>query len=53
MINAFGQPNGMGSISQGEEVYIIDNSLAYDNIIFYCNNDDIVTYILLGGDIAK
>ena len=53
VINAFGQPNGIGSISQGEEVYIIDNSLAYDNIIFYCNNDDIVTYILLGGDIAK
>lgn len=53
VIKAFGQPNGMGSISQGEEVYTIDNSLAYDNIIFYCNDDDIVTYILIGVDTAK
>ena len=35
----------------GERVAV--NNLYNTNIIFYCNNDDIVTYILLGGDIAK
>ena len=35
----------------GERVAV--NNLYNPNIIFYCNNDDIVTYILLGGDIAK
>lgn len=53
VINAFGQPYGMGEISKGEEVWRIEDSLAYDNMIFYCNDDGIVTYILLVSDTPK